>query len=60
MNPQATISARPKGKYLVHFYNNDVEDNINCDSLEYALDLVAGFHKAVARNAKVEIPAFLK
>jgi hypothetical protein len=60
MNPQATISARPKGKYLVHFYNNDVEDNIICDSLQYALDLVSGFHKAVARNAEKEIPAFLK
>lgn len=52
MNPQATISAKPNGKYLVHFFNNDVEDNINCDSLEYALLLVSNFLKAIAKNSK--------
>jgi len=50
MNPQATIKALANGKYLVHFYNDDNESNLHCTSLQHALDVVSGFHKAVARS----------
>jgi len=57
MNPQVTITARNNGKYLVHFYNNQAESNVNFDTLQEALDFASGFLKAVERNRKTEVPA---
>lgn len=57
MKEQITIKARNNGKYIVHFYNNGAEANVNCDSLEYALELASSFLKSVASNSKTEVPA---